>query len=30
LYEAFQISKYNSSDKSELDCINDFLNDLKT
>ena len=28
LYEAFQISKYNSSDKSELDCINDFLNNL--
>ena len=30
LYEAFQISKYNTSDKSELECINDFLNNLKT
>ena len=30
LYETFQISKYNTSDKSELECINDFLNNLKT
>tara|TARA_B100000214_G_scaffold257319_1_gene189685 strand:- start:1904 stop:2077 length:174 start_codon:yes stop_codon:yes gene_type:complete len=29
LYEAFQISEYNSSNKSELECINDFLNNLK-
>ena len=28
LYEAFQISEYNLSDKSELECINDFLNNL--
>ena len=30
LYQAFLKSEYNSSDKSELDCINDFLNNLKT
>ena len=30
LYEAFQISEYNSFNKSELECINDFLNNLKT
>tara|TARA_Y100001980_G_C14428892_1_gene217914 strand:+ start:98 stop:256 length:159 start_codon:yes stop_codon:yes gene_type:complete len=28
LYEAFLKSEYNSSNKSELDCINDFLNNL--
>ena len=28
LYETFLKSEYNSSDKSELDCINDFLNNL--
>ena len=30
LYETFLKSEFNSYDKSELDCINDFLNNLKT
>ena len=30
LYETFLKSEYNTSDKSELECINDFLNNLKT
>tara|TARA_R100001015_G_C4635284_1_gene204423 strand:- start:2649 stop:2864 length:216 start_codon:yes stop_codon:yes gene_type:complete len=29
LYDSFLNSKYNNPNKSELDCINNFLNNLK-
>lgn len=30
LYDIFLLSKYDNPNKSELDCINDFLNNLKS